>query len=139
MKENQSSRGQVPGSGHLSHQRPWTMLRIFQWLGIALGALHGVLYFTVPDYAQYLNKITVPVLAVPGMFFIGYWWPLLLFFAFAPRRFHEEPETQAFLRNTGLICCLHVNGLLLRILSLFLLWPFSVANFFVLYRGLFDS
>lgn len=38
MKDNQSTRGHIPGSGHLSHKRPWTMLRIFQWLGIALGA-----------------------------------------------------------------------------------------------------
>lgn len=115
------------------------MLRVFQWLGILLGSLHGVLYFTVPDYAQYLNKITVPVLAVPAMFFIGYWWPLLLFFAFAPRRFHAEPETQAFLRDVGLIFCLRVTGVLLRVLSLLLLWPFSAAQIIVLSRGLFDA
>ena len=101
-----------------------------------MGSLHILLYFAVPVYASYLDKMSPAFICLPVMFFFGFWWPLLLFFAFAPRRFHEEPDTQAFIREIGSAFRIRVAGFPLRIISLILLWPFSIMNFMVLYQGL---
>src|SRR4051794_13456314 len=111
-------------------------MRIFKRFGVLLGLLHIVLYFAVPVYGSYLDKFAPVFICLPVMFFFGYWWPLLLFFAFAPRRFHDEPETQQFIRSIGSTFRIRVAGLSLRIVSLILLWPFSIMNFLVLYQGL---
>jgi hypothetical protein len=111
-------------------------MRIFKRLGVLLGSLHIVLYFAVPVYESYLDKIAPALICLPVMFFFGFWWPLLLFFAFAPRRFHEEPETQNFIREIGSGFRIRVAGLPLRIISLILLWPFTFMNFSALYYGL---
>ena len=111
-------------------------LRLFKRLGVLLGSLHVVLYFAVPVYGSYLDVFAIPLISLPVMFFFGYWWPLLMFFAFAPRRFHEEPETQDYLRGIGRAFHVRAAGLPLRIVALILLWPFSIMNFDVLYKGL---
>jgi len=113
-------------------------MRLFTRLGILLGSLHIVLYFVVPVYESYLDKCGPAIISLPVMFFFGFWWPLLLFFAFAPRRFHEEPETQKLIREIGSAFHIQVAGLPLRIISLILLWPFSLVNFWALYYGLQD-
>ncbi|MGC3961542.1 MAG: hypothetical protein QM813_27540 [Verrucomicrobiota bacterium] len=94
------------------------------------------MYFAVPVYGSYLDKFGPVFICLPVMFFFGYWWPVLLFFAFAPRRFHDEPETQQFIRNIGSTFRIRESGLPLRMVSLFLLWPFTIMNFLVLYQGL---
>jgi hypothetical protein len=111
-------------------------MRLFKLLGVLLGSLHIVLYFAVPVYGSYLDKFAPSLICLPVMFFFGFWWPILLFFAFAPRRLYDEPETQKFVRELGSTFRIRVAGLSLRIVSLILLWPFSIMNFMVLYQGL---
>ena len=111
-------------------------MRLFKCLGVLLGSLHVFLYFAVPVYASYLHKFAPAFICLPVMFFFGFWWPPLLFFAFAPRRFQEEPDTQEFIQKIGSVFRIRATGLRLRIISLILLWPFSIMNFMVLYQGL---
>ena len=103
------------------------MIRLFKWLGVLLGSVHIVLYFLVPDYFSVLDKVVPMVFGIPFMFACGYVWPLLLFFAFAPRRWQEDPETQTYIaelsRSFGL------RRVSLRVASLILLWPFTAINF----------
>src|SRR5436309_1784452 len=98
-------------------------MRHFKRFGIFLGSLYVVLYFAVPVYASYLDKIAPALICLLVMFFFGFWWPLLLFFAFAPPRFHQEPDTQEFIREIGKTFRVRVAGLPLRIISLIVLWP----------------
>jgi hypothetical protein len=102
---------------------------LFKRLGVLLGSLHIVLYFLVPDYCSLLDKVVPAVIGLPFMFVCGYLWPLLVFFAFAPRRFHEEPDAQKFICDMGRAFGLRGAGLSLRVVSLILLWPFTLANF----------
>src|ERR1700722_6285052 len=111
-------------------------MRFFKRLGLLLGSLHLVLYFAVPVYASYLDGIATPLVRLPAMFFFGYFWPLLLFFAFAPTRFYQEPDTQQFIRKIGDAFHIPASVMALRGVSLILLWPFSIMNFHVLYYGL---
>lgn len=104
-------------------------MRLFKLLGVLLGSLHIILYFLVPDYFSLLDKVVPAVIGVPFMFVCGYLWPLLVFFAFAPRRFHEEPEAQRFICGIGRLFGLRVASLSMRVISLVLLWPLSLANF----------
>jgi len=108
-------------------------MRLFKRLGILLGSLHIVLYFLVPDYFSLLDSMVPTVIGLPFMFIIGYLWPLLVFFAFAPRRFYDEPETQNYILELGRLFGGRVPSLTLRVASLILLWPFSLANFFYPY------
>lgn len=104
-------------------------MRLFKWFGILLGSLHIVLYFLVSDYFSLMDKVAPSVIGVPVMFAFGYLWPLLVFFAFAPRRFHSEPDAQRFICEIGRLFGLRVTSLSLRVISLILLWPFTAANF----------
>ena len=76
-------------------------MRLFNRLGILLGSLHIILYFLILDYFSILDKVVPPVLGVPFMFICGYLWPVLVFFAFAPRRFQEEPDAHKFIFQLG--------------------------------------
>jgi hypothetical protein len=113
---------------------PWGLkwrpiaMRLFQRFGILLGSLHIVLYFLVPDYLSMLDKVAPPVIGLPVMFLCGYEWPLLVFFAFAPRRFQEEPDAQEYILRTGRVFGVR-SGRSLRVVSLILLWPFTLGNF----------
>ena len=111
-------------------------MRYFKRLGVILGLLHVVLYFAVPVYGSWIEKLGPAFISLPVMFFFGYWWPVLLFFAFAPRRWHDDPEAQEFIRQIGNTFRIQVAGLPIRIVSLVLLWPFSVMNFAAFYWGL---
>lgn len=104
-------------------------MRLFKWFGILLGSLHIVLYFLVPDYFSVMDKVVPAVIGLPVMFAFGYVWPLLVFFAFAPARFYKEPETQKFICEIGRLFGLRITSLSLRVVSLVLLWPFTLANF----------
>ena|SRR6516162_4022863 len=104
-------------------------MRLFKWFGIVLGSLHIVLYFLVSDYFSLMDAVAPPVIGLPVMFAFGYLWPLLVFFAFAPRRFHSDPDAQKFIRGIGRFFGLRGNTLSLRVISLVLLWPFTAANF----------
>ena len=104
-------------------------MRLFKWLGVLLGSTHVALYFLVPDYFSVLDKVVPLVVGIPFMFVCGYLWPLLLFFAFAPSRFYEEPEAQAYIAALGRQFGFRRPRLSLRIVSLVLLWPFTIANF----------
>jgi hypothetical protein len=94
-----------------------------------------VLYFAVPEYGSYLDKLAPAFISLPVMFFFGFCWPLLLFFAFAPPRLYEKPETRRFIEAIHRAFRIR-EGLPLRVISLILLWPFSIMNFLVLYEGL---
>ena len=111
-------------------------MRFCKIIGALLGSLHCVLYFAVPVYGSYLQKIAPPVISLPVMFFFGFWWPVLVFFALAPSRFYPEPETQQFIMKIGTAFRVPVGRFALRVVSLLLLWPFSIMNFHVLYYGL---
>lgn len=111
-------------------------MRFCKMVGVLLGSLHCVLYFAVPVYGSYLEKIAPPVLCLPVMFFFGFWWPILMFFAFAPSRFYPEPGTQKLILRLGAAFRVPVGRLALRVVALVLLWPFSIMNFHVLYYGL---
>lgn len=104
-------------------------MRFFKRFGILLGSLHIILYFIVPDYFSLMDKVVPMVIGLPAMFAFGYFWPLLVFFAFAPRRFYNEPETQRFISEFGRRFGLQVTTLSMRVISLILLWPFTFANF----------
>jgi len=104
-------------------------MRLFKRLGLLLGSLHIVLYFLIPDYFSFLDKVVPVVIGLPFMFVCGYLWPLLVFFAFAPRRFYEEPDAQRFICEIGRLFGLRAGELSLRVISLILLWPFTLANF----------
>jgi hypothetical protein len=104
-------------------------MRLFKRLGVLLGSLHIVLYFLVPDYFSVLDKVVPTLIGLPFMFVCGYFWPLLVFFAFAPRRFYEEPDAQKFIFEIGRLFGLRVGETSLRFISFILLWPFTVANF----------
>lgn len=111
-------------------------MRLFKFLGLLLGSSDIVLYFAVPIYASYLNKIAPALICLPVMFFFGFCWPVLLFFAFAPNRYHQDPQARRFINEIGRAFHVRVTGVRLRIVSLVLLWPFSIMNFLVLYHGL---
>jgi hypothetical protein len=111
-------------------------MRLFKFLGLLLGSSHIVLYFALPIYASYLDKFAPMLICLPVMFFFGFCWPLLLFFAFAPDRYHQDPEAQHLIDKLGRAFHIRVTGLSLRITSLVLLWPFSIMNFMTLYHGL---
>ena len=111
-------------------------MRPFKRLGILIGSMHIVLYFAVPVYASYLDKFANPVIGLPVMFFFGYWWPILVFFAFAPRRFYDEPESQKYIRQIGRAFKIPDTGIALRVVSFILLWPFTIINLHVFYEGL---
>ncbi len=104
-------------------------MRLFKRLGILLGSLHIVLYFLIPDYFSVLDKVVPVVIGLPFMFICGYLWPMLVFFAFAPRRFYEEPDTQKYIHNIGRAFGLRIGDVSLRVGSLILLWPFTLVNF----------
>lgn len=108
-------------------------MRFCTSVGAFLGSLHCVLYFAVPVYGSYLDAIAPPVVCLPVMFFFGFWWPMLVFFAFAPTRFYPEPATQQFIMRMGKAFHLPIGRLALRVVSLILLLPFTVMNFDVLY------
>ena len=76
-----------------------------------------------------MDKVVPAVIGLPIMFAFGYLWPLLVFFAFAPRRFHKEADTQRFICEIGRLFGLRVGEVSLRVISLILLWPFTLANF----------
>ena|SRR5436190_12276455 len=105
-------------------------------LGILVGSFHVFLCFLVPVYQSYVSKFFLgDVLSIPIVFLLGLLWPILLFFAFAPRRHLESPDVEAFIRKYARAFPLPTEVLPRRVACLILLWPVSILNIMTFYQG----
>jgi hypothetical protein len=100
------------------------------------GSSRIALYFAVPVYASYLDKIAPFRVCLPAMFFFGYSWPALVVFSFAPKRWHDDAEAREFVVKIGRAFRVPVPRIAFRIVWSALPWPFSIMNFHVLFYGL---